>query len=290
VTQIQFAKPNTIAEAVDCLSNTKNGAKILAGGTDLLVQLRSGNLNTGAIVDIKNISEVRRITVEKDGFRIGAAVSGAELGENPEVTQAWPGVVEALELIGSTQIQSRASLGGNLCNGSPAADSVPAMIAADATCSIAGPNGSREIKVEDMITAPGQTALAHGEFLVSFFLPVRPPHSGDAYLRFIPRTEMDIAVVGAGVSVSFDNKGMCCAARVSLGAVAARPLFVESAGEALVGTTLDDSALEKLSNECSAACAPIDDKRGTVSYRIKVAGVLASRAAIIAGKRARAKS
>ena len=198
--------------------------------------------------------------------------------------------MEALELIGSTQIQSRASLGGNLCNGSPAADSVPAMIAADATCSIAGPNGNREMKVENMITAPGRTALAHGEFLVSFFLPARPPHSSDAYLRFIPRTEMDIAVVGAGVSVSFDGDGMCRAARVSLGAVAATPLLVESAGEALLGTRLDDSALEKLSKECSAACAPIDDKRGTVSYRIKVAGVLASRAAVIAGKRARAKS
>ena len=201
--------------------------------------------------------------------------------------QAWPGVVEGLELIGSTQIQGRASLGGNLCNGSPAADGVPGLIAAAASCAIAGPQGLREAAVEDIITGPGQMSLAAGEFVVSFFLPSRPPHSGDAYLRFIPRTEMDIAVVGAGVSLTLDDTGTCIAARVALGAVAPRPLLVLPAADALIGTPIDAAALENLAAAASAACNPIDDKRGTIEYRAKVAGVLARRAAHIALERGR---
>ncbi|MGR8920413.1 MAG: FAD binding domain-containing protein, partial [Gammaproteobacteria bacterium] len=199
-----------------------------------------------------------------------------------------PGVVEGLELIGSTQIQGRCTLGGNLCNGSPAADSVPGMIAAGATCKIAGPKGTRTAKVEDIVTGPGKTSLKKGEFVVSFFLPKRAPRSGDAYLRFIPRTEMDIAVVGAGVSLTLDKQGVCTDARVALGAVAPKPLLVKAAGKALVGTTVDDAALAALAAAASAAAKPINDKRGTVEYRTKVAGVLARRAAVIARDRAAA--
>ena len=191
-------------------------------------------------------------------------------------------------MIGSTQIQGRASLGGNLCNGSPAADGVPGLIAAAASCAIAGPQGLREAAVEDIVTGPGQTSLAAGEFVVSFFLPPRPAHSGDAYLRFIPRTEMDIAVVGAAVSLTLDDAGTCIAARVSLGAVAPRPLLVAPAADALIGTSVDAAALENLAAAASAACNPIDDKRGTIEYRTKVAGVLARRAAHIALERGRA--
>ncbi|MDX1423514.1 MAG: FAD binding domain-containing protein, partial [Kiloniellales bacterium] len=194
---------------------------------------------------------------------------------------------EAAELIGSTQIQGRASLGGNLCNASPAADSVPAMIAAAATVAVAGPSGRREVPVEEIVTAPGKTALARDEIVVAIKLPARPPRSGDAYLRFIPRTEMDIAVVGAGVSLTLDDAGLCRDARVALGAVAATPLLVPEAAAALIGTTLDDDALTRLAAAASAACRPIDDKRGTKAYRTKVAGVIARRAAEIALERAR---
>ncbi|MEE9209682.1 MAG: FAD binding domain-containing protein, partial [Kiloniellales bacterium] len=220
-------------------------------------------------------------------FRIGAAVTGAELGEHAALKAAWPGVVEATELIGSTQIQGRATMGGNLCNASPAADSVPALIAAGATASIAGPGGRREAPVEEFATGPGQTCLAAGEIVVSFLLPARPPRSGDAYLRFIPRTEMDIAVVGAGVNLSLEEGGGCSAARVALGAVAERVLLVPEAAEALIGTPVDGAAMARLAQAASAACRPIDDKRGTKEYRIKVAGVLARRAAQIALERAR---
>src|SRR5262249_13913938 len=213
--------------------------------------------------------------------------AGAELKEHPRLKKAWPGGVEAANLIGSTQIQGRATLGGNLCNGSPAADSVPALIAAGAMASLAGPNGRRDLPVEDVMLGPRKLALQKGEFVVSFLLPARPPRSSDAYLRFIPRTEMDIAVVGAGVSLSVDAAGTITAARVSLGAVAARVLVVPSAAQAIVGSRLDRPAQDRLEAAARAVCAPIDDKRGTIEFRIQVAGVLTRRAALIALDRAR---
>jgi carbon-monoxide dehydrogenase medium subunit len=224
---------------------------------------------------------------EAGGFRVGAAVSGAELKENAKLKAAWPGLVEAANLIGSTQVQGRCTMGGNLCNGSPAADSVPALIAAGALATVVGPNGRRDLKVEDVMLAPRKLALQKGEIIASFFIPAKPAHSGDAYLRFIPRTEMDIAVVGCGVALSLDGSGTCTAARVSLGAVAARPLLVADGAKALIGTKVDDAALAKLEAAARAACSPIDDKRGTKEFRIDVAGVLARRTALIALERAR---
>jgi carbon-monoxide dehydrogenase medium subunit len=220
------------------------------------------------------------------GFAIGAATPGALLGEHKGLETAWPGVVEAANLIGSTQVQGRASLAGNLCNASPAADSVPALIAAKATVVIVGPKGRREAPVESICRGPGKTSLARDEIITEFRLPKRPPRSSDAYLRFIPRTEMDIAVVGAGVSVTLDANGVCRDARVALGAVAPTALLVPEAAKALIGHKLDQSTLDALDAAARRACKPIDDKRGTVDYRIKVAGVLARRAAAIAFERA----
>ena len=284
---MRYESPESVEGAVSLLANGAGEPRVLAGGTDLLVQLRAGAIDPDLIVDIKNIRETREISAENGGYRVGAAVSGAELGEHGPLKQAWPGVVEAVDLIGSTQIQGRASMGGNLCNGSPAADSVPALIAADAICTIAGPGGQREVAVQDVCTGPGQTSLAKGEFVVSFFFPQRAPRSADAYLRFIPRTEMDIAVVGVGVNLSLDESGVCTAARVALGAVAPTALLVPEAGAALLGTGVDDADVEAMAAAASAACNPIDDKRGTVEYRVKVAGVLARRACKIALDRAR---
>ena len=224
------------------------------------------------------------------GFVIGAATSGAMIGEHAALAAVYPGVVEATNLIGSTQVQGRASLAGNLCNASPAADSVPAMIAAGATAVIAGPKGRRTVPVEQVVTGPGRTSLARDEFIVEFHLPKRAPRCADAYLRFIPRTEMDIAVVGAGVNVTLDAAGVCTAARVSLGAVAPTALLVADCAAALVGSKLDEHALAKLDLAARDACKPIDDKRGTIDFRIKVAGVLARRAAAIAFERAAARS
>ena len=283
---MEYKAPGSIDEAVTLLAQASGSAQILAGGTDLLVQIRAGFAKPSLVVDVKNIPELRTISLDDDGIRIGAAVSGAELGENDAVKAAWPGLVEATELIGSTQIQGRASLGGNLCNASPAADTVPALVAASAICLIAGPDGQREAPVEQIVTGPGQTSLKNGEFVVQFQLPKKLPRSADAYLRFIPRTEMDIAVVGAGVNLTLDEKGICHQARVALGAVAPTVLLVEAGAKALIGSTLDDAALDKLGAAASAACNPIDDKRGTVEFRVDVAGVLAKRAALIAQQRA----
>ena len=284
---MRYERPESVDAAVALLAGAPSRTRVLAGGTDLLVQLRAGMIEPDLVVDIKSIPGMREITAEDGGFRIGAAVAGAELKEHPEVKRLWPGVVEAVDLIGSTQIQGRCTMVGNLCNASPAADSVPAMIAAGAAVRIHGPRGIRDLPVADVITAPGQSALGDGEIVTSVFLPARPPRSGDAYLRFIPRTEMDIAVVGVGVSVTLDDQGTCTAARVSLGAVAATPLLVQDAAAALIGTGISDAALDKLSLAASAACRPIDDKRGTIEYRTKVAGVLARRAAVIARDRAK---
>ena len=284
---MRYESPESVESAVSLLANGAARPRILAGGTDLLVQLRAGMVDPDLIVDIKKIREARQISAEDGGFRVGAAVSGAELGEHAAIKQAWPGVVEAVDLIGSTQIQGRASMGGNLCNASPAADSVPALIAAEVVCRIAGPGGQREVAVEDICTGPGRTSLAKGEFVVSFYFPERAPRSADAYLRFIPRTEMDIAVVGAGVNLTLDESGVCTAARVALGAVAPTALLVPEAGAALLGTRLEDGDLEAMAAAASAACNPIDDKRGTVEYRVKVAGVMARRACVIALDRAR---
>ncbi|MEZ5817083.1 MAG: xanthine dehydrogenase family protein subunit M [Hyphomicrobiaceae bacterium] len=284
---MRYESPDTLEAAAKLLASESGDARVLAGGTDLLVQIRSEVLSPSLVVDIKKIAETRTIKEENGGYRVGAAVTGAELKEHATLKKAWPGVIEAANLIGSTQVQGRASLGGNLCNGSPAADSVPAMIAAGAVASVVGPNGRRELKVEDIMLAPRKLALQKGEIIASFLLPKRQPHSGDAYLRFIPRTEMDIAVVGCGVSLTLDGSGTCTAARVGLGAVAARPLLVEDAAKALVGTKVDDAALEKMAAACRAACKPIDDKRGTIEFRTDVAGVLAKRTALIALERAR---
>ncbi len=286
---LTYEVPGSLDEAVKLLAaaNSAGGnAKVLAGGTDLLVQLRMGMVKPTVIIDIKKIPELTAINEENGGYRIGSSVPGAVLGEHAGMKGAWPGVVEAFELIGSTQVQGRASMGGNLCNGSPAADAVPAMIAAGAVCTIAGPNGQREAKVEDIVTGPGETSLAVDEIIVDFFFPDRPPRSGDAYLRFIPRTEMDIAVVGVGVSLTLDDAGVCTDARVALGAVAPTQLLLEDAAAALIGNTLDGAAMEKLDSAARAACRPITDKRGTIEFRTKIAGVLARRAAKIAQQRA----
>lgn len=284
---MRYEAPETLDAAVRLLSSETGLTKILAGGTDLLVQMRTDIVEPEVIVDIKRIGEVRHLGEENGGFRVGAAITGAELGEHPTLSKVWPGVVEGAELIGSTQIQGRATMGGNLCNGSPAADSVPGLIAAAATATIAGPNGTREMPVEDIMTGPRQLAIGKDEFVVSFFLPPRPANASDAYERFIPRTEMDIAVVGCGTSLALDGSGNITDARVSLGAVAARPLLVKECADAIIGTSLDDAAMAKLDAAAQAACAPINDKRGTIEYRTKVAGVLARRTARTAYDRAR---
>ena len=286
MTEIQYLAPKTLDEAVSAFAAASGAASILAGGTDLLVQMRAGVRKPGTIIDIKKIPALTAIEDLGGGaFRIGAAVSGAVLAEHKGFAKAWPGVLEAINLIGSKQVQGRASPGGNLCNSSPAGDSVPAMVAAGAVVTIQGPNGTRELPVEAVPAGPGRTNLTPGEIVVSFTFPARPKGASDAYLRMIPRTEMDIAVVGLGVNLTMEG-GVVKAARVGLGAVAPTVLLVADAAKALIGTKLDDAALEAAAAACRAACNPINDKRGTIAYRTKVAGVLLKRTAAIAAARA----
>lgn len=288
MTDMRYEAPSSLNDAVHLLSGANGAAKIFAGGTDVLVQLHSEMIEPELLLDIKNIPELTEMS-EKDGvWTVGAAVSGMRVINDAAFSTDWPGVCDGVALIGSVQVKGRASIGGNLCNASPAADSVPAIIAAGAVANIIGPGGHIEEHVENIVTGPGQTSLADDELIVSFTFPKREAHSGDAYLRLTPRTEMDIAVVGVGVNLTLDGDGTCTAARVAVGAVAPRPLLVADAGAALVGTKVDDAALEKMAEAVRAACNPISDKRGTKEYRIKTSGVIAKRAALKALERAKA--
>jgi carbon-monoxide dehydrogenase medium subunit len=284
---VRYEAPESPDAAISFLAEAGGSGKVFAGGTDVMVQIHAELIEPGVIVDIKKIPGTQGISESDGAYTFGAATPGMVLMAHEGFSSTWPGVIDGVALIGSIQVKGRASVGGNVCNASPAADSTPAMIAAGAICNIVGPNGERTAPVEDIVTGPGKTSLADGEFIMSFSMPKRAPHSGDAYLRLTPRTEMDIAVVGAGVNLTLDDDGTCTAARVSLGAVAPTPLLVEDAAAALIGTKVDDAALTKMGEACSAACNPISDKRGTKEYRIKTAAVIARRAAEIALERAR---
>ena len=284
---MHYHSPNSFDAAIQLAQNASGTTRFLAGGTDVLVQMRAGMVTPDVMIDVKNIPGVRDCMRQDDGsWVIGIAVSGAELGANADLVADWPGVVEGMELVGSTQVQGRATLVGNLCNGSPAADSVPGLVAANASVRVLGPNGERTVAVEDIPAGPGKTTLAAGEMITAIELPPRGEQGGDCYLRFIPRTEMDIAVVGCAVNLTLDGDTIT-SARVVLGAVAPTVVNVQEAASAIIGTSLDDVALDELAAAARAACNPISDKRGTIEFRTHVAGVLACRAAKIALARAK---
>jgi carbon-monoxide dehydrogenase medium subunit len=281
-----YAAPPTLDEAVALLA-AHPGARPLAGGTDLLVQLRSGRRETGCVVDVKRVPELNEIAYDPArGLTLGAAVPCYRIYGHAVAARAYPSLAEVAALIGGIQIQGRASIGGNLCNAAPSADSIPLLIALGARCRITGPAGTREVAVEDFCTAPGQTVLAPDELLVSLHLPPPAPDSGARYLRFIPRNEMDIAVAGVGVQVVLDN-GNFRSARIALAAVAPTPLFVREAGDALAGKAVTAASLVGAAEIARQAARPITDMRGTEEYRRHLCGVLTRRALEAAVERAR---
>jgi carbon-monoxide dehydrogenase medium subunit len=287
--EINYEVPTTVAQAVTMLKRHGEKARPLCGGTDLLIQLRAGVRRPDYIVDLKHIKELRQIKFDaKKGARLGAAVPCIEVFESDAMRKHYPGLTEAAHLIGSLQIQNRASVGGNLCNGSPAADTTPALIAVGAKARIAGGRATREVAVEDFVTAPGRTVLKPGEILIEFVIPAPKPHTSDSYLRFIPRNEMDIAVVGVGTSITLDGDTVK-AARISLGAVGPTPIFAAKASESLIGKKLDHAAIEAASQLAIEAATPIDDMRGTAEFRKHIVGVLTQRTIQIAADRARSK-
>ena len=284
---IDYESPHSVGDAIDLLAQAGGRASILAGGTDLLVQLRVGRSNADLVVDGKNVPELNEISYDADsGLTLGAAVPCYRVYGDSAVSAAYPGLIDAASLIGGTQIQGRASLGGNLCNAAPSGDSIPVMVALGATANVAGPNGNRQIAVEDFCTAPGQNALEDGELLVSIHFPAPKPNSGARYIRFIPRNEMDIAVAGAGVSVELED-GVIKSARVCLASVAPTPLFVREAGDALVGKPANDESVQEAASIAEEAARPITDMRGTIEYRKHLCNVLTRRALNTAIERAK---
>lgn len=286
---MEYLAPTTVEEATGLLA-ARPDAKVFAGATDVIPQLRAGRPEPGVMVDLKGIERLVSVRSDDSGWTIGAATPTARLTGNADLAAEFPGLVEAAGLIGSDQIQNRSSLGGNLCNASPAADSVPAMVVNGMRAVVATATGTRTVPVEEVATGPGATSLGPGEFVVELELDHRPANTGDAYLRMIPRTEMDIAMVGAGARITLDDAGVCTSATIALGAVAPTVVRVPDAEAALVGSTIDDEALAAVAAAATAACNPIDDKRGTVAYRRKVAGVLARRAVVKAAARARGEN
>ncbi|MBI3760053.1 MAG: xanthine dehydrogenase family protein subunit M [Deltaproteobacteria bacterium] len=284
-----YESPKTIADAVKLLAAHGDKARPLSGGTDLVIQLRAGTRRPEFVVDVKHIPELTRISFSmQHGLHLGAAVSCIEIYENTEMRRNYPGLTEAAHLIGSLQIQSRASVGGNLCNGSPAGDSTPALIALGAKARLVGPSGERVVPVETFITGPARTVLQPGELLVELLIDAPGKHSSDAYLRFIPRNEMDIAVVGVGGSVTLDpSDDRVTDARIALGAVGPTPIVATEAAKAVIGKKLDATTLDNAARAASAAATPIDDMRGTAEFRRHIAGVLTRRVLTIAAERAR---
>tara|TARA_R110002072_G_scaffold3830_8_gene27420 strand:+ start:11707 stop:12573 length:867 start_codon:yes stop_codon:yes gene_type:complete len=285
---VDYKVAGSIEEAVSLLANAKMATRILAGGTDLIIQTKP-QANSVAVIDIKKIDSMMTATLDDSGLTLGPSMSCSEFTARNDIKQVFPGLVEAAYLIGSTQVQGRCSVGGNLCNASPAADTIPALIVNGAQCVIAGSKGERTVAVEDFVTGVGKNCMSKDELLVAIKIAKPKAGTSDAYLRFIPRTEMDIAVAGAGVSVTLDDTGTCTAARVAIGAVAVTALLVPEAAAALIGTKLDESALKAAAAAASDASKPISDRRGTADYRRQVVGVLVKRAATIAASRAKEK-
>ena len=277
---IDYCSPPTLSQALQVLSEADGRVGLLAGGTDIIVQVRESGRDLDVLMDIKRIPELNELSYnEERGLVLGAAVPCTLVYEDTEVASRYPGLVDAAALVGGTAIQNRATFGGNLCNASPAADTVPALIVHHAICQIAGPQGGREAPVEDFCTAPGQTVLEAGELLVSFHIPPPQENFGAHYLRFIPRNEMDIAVVGSGASVVLENDGNSIrSGRVALGAVAPTPLLVAEASSVLAGSSVSGETIRKVEQICRDAARPINDIRGTIEHRKHLSGVLARRA------------
>jgi carbon-monoxide dehydrogenase medium subunit len=287
--EFEYVAARSVSEAVSLLAEKGSRARVLAGGTDILVQLRSGRRTVDRLVDVKSIPETNQVSYSpREGLRLGAAVPCYKIYENQAVCRAYPGLIDSAALIGGIQIQGRASLGGNLCNAAPSADAIPPIIVLGGVCEIAGPKGTRKVAAEEFCTAPGQTVLGEGEFLVSIHLPPPKPRSGAHYLRFIPRNEMDIAVAGVGVSVVLDRSGKSfVSARIALAAVAPTPLYVKEAGDALARREVNDKAIGEAAEAAMAAARPITDMRGTIQQRRHLVGVLTRRSLRRAIERAR---
>jgi CO/xanthine dehydrogenase FAD-binding subunit len=287
---LDYISAGSVHEAVELLTSTNGRARVLCGGTDMLVQLRENRRRADLLIDVKNIAELTTVHYDPQiGLWIGASASCYEICHNKTVSEIYPGLVDAIHLIGGVQIQYRASVGGNLCNASPAADSIPALIVHEATCIIASSNGTRNVPVEQFCIAPGRTVLEPGELLVAVSVPPPKENFGAHYLRFIPRNEMDIAVVGAGASVTLTSTHQkILSARIALGAVAPTPLFVEEAGTFLAGKEISEENMRAAGLIAQTAARPISDLRGTADFRRHLCAVLTRRALDKAIERARA--
>jgi len=279
VKDFEYSAPDDLQTATALLAEHGERARVLAGGTDIIVQLREGLCSADFVVDVKNIPELMALDYRaKQGLTLGASTSCSQLYEHPDLATAYPALIDAARIIGGWQIQTRASVGGNLCNSSPAADTIPPLLVHEATCLIQGQAGSREIPASEFCTGPGQNVLQPGELLVTLQLPEPAANSSSAYERFIPRNEMDIAVAGAASWIQLDASGQTIEeARIALAAVAATPVMATEAAESLRGKPATAESFAEAGELAKNAASPISDMRGTAEYRVHLCSVLTQR-------------
>ena len=286
--EFEYEAPTTLNQALALMDQHNGHVRPLAGGTDLIDQMRLGRLSPSVLIDVKKVCELNVLEAGPDGLRIGAAVPCYRIYNHSTIVEQYSALADSCRIIGGIQIQSRASVGGNLCNSGPAADSTPGMIALGGICVIAGPRGKREVPIEQFCTGPGENILQPRELLVEIRFDPRPANSGSHYRRLIPRNEMDIATVGVGAAVQLDDrKENFVSARIGLGAVAPTPLLAEAAEQALAGQPVNDEIISKAADAARDIACPITDMRGTKEYRIHVTGVLTKRVVNAAVDRAR---
>jgi len=285
-----YSRPRNVKEAIHALSRGKRGTRVLAGGTDLLVQMKKGLVRPRLLVDIKHIRHISRISCKSKGeLVLGAGVTLTDLEQWAKKRKDWSGLSMASGSIGSEQVRNRATVVGNLCRASPAGDMAPMLIALDGSVGISGPEGKRFVLVENFMTGPGKTVLTQGEMVISVRIP-KIANSGAIYLRHGPRRAMDIAVIGVAVRLSLDEtlKRIVCA-RIVLGAVAPIPMRVPEAEMILVESGVNLLTLQEVSNLAAARARPITDLRGTRSYRLEMVKVMTRRAVKQAWKQLKKK-
>ncbi|MFI5375581.1 MAG: FAD binding domain-containing protein [Candidatus Rokuibacteriota bacterium] len=284
--RFDLATPNSLDDCLRILAERGDQAKLLAGGTDLLPQMKNGVLRPALVVDLSAIARVRQIQGDNGhGLRIGAAVTAREIEVNPAVGGAYRAIAESAAMVGSLQVRNLATVGGNLCNAAPSADMAPPLVALEAEAVIAGPGGERRVPIADFFTGVHRTVLAPNELLVELIVPPPGPHSGGQYMRHTPRRELDIAVVGVASQLTFAG-GRCVKARIALASVAPTPVRATAAERSLEGQAVTPEAIERAATLAIEAARPIDDQRGSVEFRKHLVRVLTRRTLVTAWERA----
>lgn len=274
--RFELALPESLDDCLRLLAQRGPETKLLAGGTDLLPQMKNSVVMPKRVIDLSGVARVKIVECDTKGLRIGAAVPARQVEQDPRVREGYAAVAESAALLGSVQVRNLATVGGNICNAAPSADMAPPLVALEAQAVIAGPKGERRVPLSDFFTGVRKTVVGPDELLVEIFVPAPGPHSGGSYIRHTPRRELDIAVVGVASQVTIAN-GVCAKARISLAAVAPTPVRATAAEAALEGKPLTPELIERAADLAGQAAKPISDQRGSADFRRHLVRILTRR-------------